>query len=428
MQDRARLRRLAYSSVWVSINWGIFIWAIAQGETLQSSLGYYIAPLVNIALGVVFLGERLAAAQWAAVALAACGVVWLAAAQGVVPWIALSLAVTFGFYALTRKRADVDGLSGLCVETAILAPLALGWIIWLGVSGDAAFLHHSRNLDILLLAAGVVTAVPFILFAEAARRLPLSTIGLLQYLTPTGHLLVAVFAFGEDFTFDHAVTFAFIWTALAVYSASMGRQARRSAGASSSSVYGENTKLPFSTADRCDTPKSLYAATKMAGEDIAYAYTGLYGMALTGLRFFTVYGPWGRPDMAAYIFTRKMLAGEPIQVFNQGDMRRDFTYVDDIAAGVIACLDNPPAPGAPRHRLYNLGNNRSEPLMRFIEVLQNALGVKAELDFQPLQPGDVPETFADIEPARRDFGFEPKTAIDEGLPAFADWHRRYHGA
>lgn len=229
VQNRARLRRLAYSSVWVSINWGIFIWAIAQGETLQSSLGYYIAPLVNIALGVVFLGERLAAAQWAAVALAACGVVWLAAAQGVVPWIALSLAVTFGFYALTRKRADVDGLSGLCVETAILAPLALGWIIWLGVSGDAAFLHHSRNLDILLLAAGVVTAVPFILFAEAARRLPLSTIGLLQYLTPTGHLLVAVFAFGEDFTFDHAVTFAFIWTALAVYSASMGRQARRGA-------------------------------------------------------------------------------------------------------------------------------------------------------------------------------------------------------
>lgn len=231
VQDRARLRHLVYASFWVSINWGVFIWAIAEGETLQSSLGYYIAPLINIALGVVFLNERLTAMQWSSVALAACGVIWLAAAQGAAPWIALILAVTFGFYALTRKRAGVDGLSGLCVETAVLTPWALGWMIWLHVSGGAVFLHHSGGMDILLLASGAVTAVPFILFAEAARRLPLTAIGLMQYLTPTGHLLAAVFAFGEDFTFDHAVTFAFIWAALAVYSFSLTRWARRRARA-----------------------------------------------------------------------------------------------------------------------------------------------------------------------------------------------------
>ena len=197
--------------------------------------------------------------------------------------------------------------------------------------------------------------------------------------------------------------------------------------ASSSSVYGDNTKLPFSVDDRCDTPRSLYAATKKACEMIGHAYGSLYGMPQTGLRFFTVYGPWGRPDMAAFIFARKILAGEPIEVFNRGEMRRDFTYIDDIVSGVIGCLDNPPADGAAPHRIYNIGNNQSEPLMRFIEILQDAIGVKAEIELHPMQPGDVAETYADIEATQRDFGFEPKTTIDEGLPKFIEWYRAYHG-
>jgi len=196
--------------------------------------------------------------------------------------------------------------------------------------------------------------------------------------------------------------------------------------ASSSSVYGGNTKLPFSVADRVDNPVSIYAATKKAGELMAHSYAHLYGIPATGLRFFTVYGPWGRPDMSAYIFTRCILAGEPIRVFNRGDMKRDFTYIDDIVAGVLACLDRPPAEGAPRHRLYNLGNHRPEPLMRFIEVLERALGMKAELKLEPMQPGDVKETYADIESSRRDFGFDPTTTIEEGIPRFVAWYRDYH--
>ncbi len=199
--------------------------------------------------------------------------------------------------------------------------------------------------------------------------------------------------------------------------------------ASSSSVYGGNTKLPFSEADRVDTPISLYAATKRSDELISHPYAHLYGLPMTGLRFFTVYGPWGRPDMAAYIFTRAIFAGEPIPVFNQGDMRRDFTYIDDIVAGVLATLDHPPEgeDGKPPHRVYNIGNNRSEPLMRFIELLEAAIGRKAEIEFLPMQPGDVRETFADIEAIRRDCGFEPTTPIDEGLPRFVAWYRDYHG-
>ena len=194
--------------------------------------------------------------------------------------------------------------------------------------------------------------------------------------------------------------------------------------ASSSSVYGASTRLPFSTDDPVDRPVSLYAATKKSMELISESYARMFGLALTGLRFFTVYGPWGRPDMAAYIFTRKIMAGEPIPVFNNGDMRRDFTYIDDIVSGVLACLDTPRDDN--RHRVYNLGNHQPETLMRFIRVLEDVIGMKANLDFQPLQPGDVKETYADIEASRRDFGFEPVTGIAEGLSRFVAWYRTYH--
>lgn len=208
-----------------------------------------------------------------------------------------------------------------------------------------------------------------------------------------------------------------------------GEDLRHLVYASSSSVYGGNTKLPFSVEDQVDTPVSLYAATKKADELMSYSYASTYGVPQTGLRFFTVYGPWGRPDMSLYIFTRKILAGDPIPVFNHGEMQRDFTYIDDIVAGVLAALDNPPPRdgGAVPHRVYNLGNHRSEPLMRFIGLIEDALGEKAEIDFQPMQPGDVPATYADIEASRRDLGFEPRVPIDEGIPRFVDWYREFHG-
>ncbi len=198
--------------------------------------------------------------------------------------------------------------------------------------------------------------------------------------------------------------------------------------ASSSSVYGGNDKLPFSVDDRVDQPVSLYGATKRADELMSHSYSHLYGVPATGLRFFTVYGPWGRPDMAAYIFTTKILAGEPIQVFNDGDMKRDFTYIDDIVEGVVNCLDKPPVADAetPPHRLYNIGNHRSEPLMRFISVLEGAIGRKAEIQHAPMQAGDVKETYADIEALSSEIGFEPSTPIDVGLPRFVEWYRRYH--
>ena len=201
--------------------------------------------------------------------------------------------------------------------------------------------------------------------------------------------------------------------------------------ASSSSVYGANTDFPFSVEDRTDSPLSLYAATKKSMELMSESYTRMWGLPMTGMRFFTVYGPWGRPDMAAFIFIRKILAGEPIPVFNNGDMKRDFTFIDDIVAGVIACLDKPPMGGTDNsdrpHAIYNIGNNRSEDLMHFIEVLEGALDKKADIDFQPMQPGDVKETCADIEATKRDFGFEPMTTIEEGLPKLVDWYRGYYG-
>ena len=198
--------------------------------------------------------------------------------------------------------------------------------------------------------------------------------------------------------------------------------------ASSSSVYGANKDLPFGVEDRVDDPISLYAATKRSGELIGHSYGRLYGIPMTGLRFFTVYGPWGRPDMAAFIFTRKILAGEPIQVFNHGDMRRDFTYIDDIAAGILACLEKPPGAGgdAPPVKLYNLGNHRSEPLTGLIALIERELGRTAEVELLPMQPGDVRETYADIETARTDFGFAPSTNIADGIPRFIKWYRDYY--
>jgi len=198
--------------------------------------------------------------------------------------------------------------------------------------------------------------------------------------------------------------------------------------ASSSSVYGGNTKLPFAVEDRVDAPRSLYAATKISGELISYSYAHLYRLPTTGLRFFTVYGPWGRPDMAYWLFTAAILAGKPIKLFNRGAMQRDFTYIDDVVEGVIACLDRPPAnAGAePPYRIYNIGNNRAEELTRFVAVLEQALGRKAAVELLPMQPGDVPATYADIADAARDFGFAPKTPIDEGLPRFVEWFRHYH--
>ena len=196
--------------------------------------------------------------------------------------------------------------------------------------------------------------------------------------------------------------------------------------ASSSSVYGGNTKLPFSVDDPVNEPNSLYAATKRADELIGHTYAHLYRLPSTGLRFFTVYGPWGRPDMALFIFTRAILAGKPIPVFNHGEMWRDFSYIDDIVNGVLRALDRP-ASGAPPHALYNLGNHRSEKLTEFIAVLEEALGLKAEIRFEPMQPGDVPATYADIESSRRDLGFEPTTPIREGIPRFVGWYRQHYG-
>jgi UDP-glucuronate 4-epimerase len=204
--------------------------------------------------------------------------------------------------------------------------------------------------------------------------------------------------------------------------------------ASSSSVYGGNQKLPFAVEDRVDHPLSLYAATKKADELMSETYAHLYRLPLTGLRFFTVYGPWGRPDMMMWIFTRKILAGEPIPVFNHGDMYRDFTYIDDIVSGVLACLDNPPADdgrekagGSTKpHALYNIGNHRSEHLMKVIGILEQECGRKAEMEMLPMQPGDVQSTFADIDAIQRDLGYRPSTLIEAGVPAFVRWYREYH--
>ncbi len=198
--------------------------------------------------------------------------------------------------------------------------------------------------------------------------------------------------------------------------------------ASSSSVYGGNAKLPFAETDPVDTPQSLYAATKRADELMSYTYAHLYRVPMTGLRFFTVYGPWGRPDMAAWLFTDAILKGKPIKLFNAGRMRRDFTYIDDIVAGVLAAIDRPPTDSrtdAP-YRLYNLGNHHAEPLGRFVAILEAAIGRKAKSVELPMQPGDVAATYAEIAAAQRDLGFAPSTSIEHGVPRFVDWYRAYH--
>lgn len=210
--------------------------------------------------------------------------------------------------------------------------------------------------------------------------------------------------------------------------------------ASSSSVYGANTSMPFSIHDNVDHPVSLYAASKKANELMAHTYSHLYGLPTTGLRFFTVYGPWGRPDMALFLFTRRILEGKPIDVFNFGQHKRDFTYIDDIVEGVVRTLDrvatpNPgwsgdqPDPGTSKapYRLYNIGNHQPVELMRFIEVLEDCLGRKAEKNFLPLQQGDVPATYADVDDLMCDVGYAPKTPIETGIARFVGWYKDYYG-
>ena len=210
--------------------------------------------------------------------------------------------------------------------------------------------------------------------------------------------------------------------------------------ASSSSVYGANTAMPFSIHQNVDHPLALYGATKKANELMAHTYSNLYRLPTTGLRFFTVYGPYGRPDMALFMFTRNIIEGKPIDVFNYGNHRRDFTYVDDIVEGVIRTMDHvaepndawdsdKPDPGTSRapYRLYNIGNQQPVELMRYIEVIEECVGKKAEKNLLPMQPGDVRDTYADISAIQRDLGFEPSTRIDEGVPRFVDWYRHHHG-
>lgn len=209
--------------------------------------------------------------------------------------------------------------------------------------------------------------------------------------------------------------------------------------ASSSSVYGANTKMPFSVHHNVDHPVSLYAATKKANELMAHTYSHLYGLPCTGLRFFTVYGPWGRPDMALFLFTRAILEGKPIRVFNHGRMQRDFTYIDDIIEGVVRAMGrlpepdpvwsgNNPDPGtsSARYRIYNIGNNNPVGLMEFIEVIEKALGRKAKKEFLDLQPGDVPATYADVDDLMRDVGFKPATSIETGIRRFVEWYKEYY--
>jgi UDP-glucuronate 4-epimerase len=211
--------------------------------------------------------------------------------------------------------------------------------------------------------------------------------------------------------------------------------------ASTSSVYGANTKMPFSVHQNVDHPLSFYAATKKANELMAHTYAHLYQLPVTGLRFFTVYGPWGRPDMALFLFTRNILAGKPIDVFNYGNHRRDFTYVDDIAEGVVRAMDRPagvnpawdsdaPDPGTSKapYRLYNIGNNQPVELMRYIECLEQCLGKKAQKNLLPLQAGDVPDTFADVDDLVRDVGFKPATPVEEGVRKFVEWYLQYYAS
>lgn len=238
---------------------------------------------------------------------------------------------------------------------------------------------------------------------------------------------------GVRYSLTHPFTYvdANVTGHLAILEAARGLPAlRHLVYASSSSVYGANRKQPFSEADRVDHPVSVYAATKRAGELLSETYGRLFGIAQTGLRFFTVYGPWGRPDMAYWGFTEKILTGQPIELFNGGDMRRDFTYVDDVVGAVVAALDRAPqaeGPGEVAHRIYNIGNSRPESLRHFLAVLEGHCGRSATIVEKPMQPGEVKETYADIDAAQRDLGFEPKTTIEDGLGRFVHWFRTWRG-
>ncbi|WP_045518344.1 NAD-dependent epimerase [Neobacillus niacini] len=206
--------------------------------------------------------------------------------------------------------------------------------------------------------------------------------------------------------------------------------------ASSSSVYGANTKIPFSTQDSVDHPVSIYAATKKANELMGHTYSHLFNIPTTGLRFFTVYGPWGRPDMAYYSFTKDIIEGKTIKVYNNGDMSRDFTFIDDIVEGIVKLLDHPPKPDTKRnpcpssshapYKIYNIGNNSPVRLMDFINILENLIGKKAKLEFAPMQPGDVKETYADITDLQNDAGFTPETSLEIGLGHFVEWYKNFH--
>jgi UDP-glucuronate 4-epimerase len=237
----------------------------------------------------------------------------------------------------------------------------------------------------------------------------------------------------------HAYTASNVEGFLNILEACRHHAVRHLVYASSSSVYGAVTRMPFSVHQNVDHPISLYAATKKANELFAHTYSHLYGLPATGLRFFTVYGPWGRPDMAYFLFTRAILEGKPIQVFNDGHMERDFTYIDDVVDGVLRVAERIPAadldwngsdpdPGTSRapHRLYNIGNNKPVKLMRFIEVLETCLGRTAAKEFLPMQPGDVPATFADIDDLTRDTGFRPSTPIEVGVERFVHWYRQFY--
>jgi len=223
----------------------------------------------------------------------------------------------------------------------------------------------------------------------------------------------------HSLTHPHVYTHSNVEAFLNVLEMARRHGVQRLVYASSSSVYGGNTKIPFSESDRVDLPLSLYAATKRANELMARSYSSLYGFQSVGLRFFTAYGPWGRPDMAMWLFAERILAGQPIDVYNGGKMRRDFTYIDDTVSGVVAALDSE---SLDKIEIINLGNNSCEELSKMISLIEGKLGVKAKLNMLPLQPGDVPESFADIELARRKLGYEPKTRIEEGIPSFLDWY------
>jgi UDP-glucuronate 4-epimerase len=196
--------------------------------------------------------------------------------------------------------------------------------------------------------------------------------------------------------------------------------------ASSSSVYGLNTSLPYSTADTVDRPISLYAATKKANELLAHTYSHLFGLPTTGLRFFTVYGPWGRPDMALFIFTKAILEGSPIHIYNNGKMKRDFTYIDDIVEGIVRLIPLNPKPNPTPYKVYNIGNHSPVDLIAFIEIIEKKLGKVGDKRFMPLQPGDVPVTYADVSDLMKDTGFKPDTPIEIGIGNFIDWYKAYY--